>query len=166
MIRESSNSRIQFSCQADNSNRLANPVGSPGNCVHIPFNTGNCDCFYQARARYRCTDGRFSDWKFDVNIPTSCGNVRIANRDNFESFFIFPNPASDRLNLDYVPWEKGSVDITFLDMFGRVLKIAKQSVFEGDNSFSFDLEDFNSGMYIIQIRDGEEKYLRKFIVVK
>jgi hypothetical protein len=154
----------QPGCPSDNANRLADPANAPGNCVHVPFNVGNCDCVYQARARYRCTDGQFSNWKFDVSIPTSCGNVRVGNPNRFQSFSIYPNPAWEKLNLDYVPWDDGYIDIAIFDVFGRILIKEKHAVAKGDNLFIFDIESYSPGIYLIQIQEGDEKHVQKFTI--
>jgi hypothetical protein len=154
----------QPGCAPNNANRLADPGDSPANCVLVPFNTSNCDCVYQSRVRYRCTDGNFSPWKFDNTIATSCADVRLANDPNFRPYEVYPNPTADKLFLDFVPWQDGYLQISIFDMLGNLMNSTRHFVHEGDNTISFDVGQYSAGMYVMQIMEGSEKHVKKFSV--
>jgi hypothetical protein len=151
-------------CVFDVRNKLANPADAPNNCALVQFNIANCDCIYQSRARYRCIDGEFSPWKFDNIITPNCGLVRLAGDSEFEPFRIYPNPATDILHLDYVPWETGEIKVTLFNILGKKEIERRFEVQEGDNHFRIDVAKLATGTYLVEIREGEEVRKTKIIV--
>jgi hypothetical protein len=154
----------QPNCPFDNGNRLANPADAPNNCVNIPFDVSNCDCFYQARVRYRCVDGNFTPWKFDVSIPTNCGAVRLSDEAGFQPFRVYPNPVSNIINIDYVPWQNGKINVALFDILGKKKIDQEFEVIEGDNQLKIDVSQLTTGAYLVEIKEGMERYTAKIVV--
>jgi hypothetical protein len=152
----------QPSCAADNGNRLVNPSPT-ANFVTISYDAGNCGCAYQARCRYRCTDGAFSDWKFDVNVPTSCSRLGSADGD-FGYFDIFPNPASSTITIDYVPWEDTQIEVSVFNMLGESVFMGWYDVSEGGSIINIDVQALSNGIYLLQTKEGEERSIEKLVI--
>jgi hypothetical protein len=156
----------QIGCAFNVGNRIVNPTNAPNNCVTMPFNIANCDCIYQARARYRCIDGNFSPWKFDNNVPTSCAALRLTEESKFEPFHIYPNPVSDILSIDYVPWENGMIKITLFDILGKKQINKELDVEEGDNQLKVDVSQLSPGTYLLEIIEGDTRHTTKIVVAR
>ena len=73
---------------------------------------------------------------------------------------IYPNPVIDLLNLDYEVYSDNA-SIIIRDISGRVIeniKLNKQS-----NTYQVNTQNYNSGLKILEIRDGDQLITKKFI---
>ena len=107
----------------------------------------------------------FYDWKVsdvsttcyselvEFNIePNSVGNL-IENGD----FSLFPNPSDNIFNLQYTGDEQ--YDIRLLTMDGSEQLIANSI----RKSYQLDLSDYASGIYIMEVSIGQDRYFSKVI---
>ncbi|MHC1708689.1 MAG: aryl-sulfate sulfotransferase [Bacteroidales bacterium] len=88
-----------------------------------------------------------------VSGTTSVDNV---SSDGFDQLVVFPNPATDFLNI------KGS----FLESHDFILHIYNalgSEVFQTNNSTSVDISQFPDGLYLAGIESGKLKKMIKFI---
>ena len=93
-----------------------------------------------------------SVWRFyDSTLAT--------NQNTISKFTIFPNPTNNNLNLKF---EDNLENATL-----KIISITGQTVLEKQNlsgtDFNFDVSNLNSGMYIIQIADGNKILYSKFL---
>ncbi|MBI9033798.1 MAG: T9SS type A sorting domain-containing protein [Bacteroidales bacterium] len=81
--------------------------------------------------------------------------VSMVADDEFEEVFtdltIFPNPASDQLNIHLGTEEVGSVEISLFAMTGQLVIKESQEVFYGKNAYHIDISDLNRGAYFVTI---------------
>ncbi|HPT14775.1 MAG TPA: T9SS type A sorting domain-containing protein [Bacteroidales bacterium] len=77
---------------------------------------------------------------------------------------LYPNPASNLLNVEFNSTTEGTVTMRLLDMTGRLLKLAETKVAEGENTFTLNLENLPDGMYLFVIVQGEYREMKKIIV--
>lgn len=76
----------------------------------------------------------------------------------------FPNPTDNNVNLSFVMRESGNIDITIVDINGRVVYDAKQLYFSlGQQSFEIESVDWTSGMYFIHVGTNAGEKAIKFI---
>lgn len=96
----------------------------------------------------------------DINIKT---NALSLNRIEVESdnFKVMPNPASDFAEL-ILPgtFETGNLEI--YDASGRVLQVMQPE----EKSIRLNLQGFNNGLYTIRYTNGENRYTKRFLVLK
>ncbi|NDW10183.1 family 16 glycosylhydrolase [Dysgonomonas sp. 520] len=83
------------------------------------------------------------------------GEVGIDNENAPEAISVYPNPATDILNINS---EKGVKDVSIIDVSGRVI----------DNYTNIDktinIAHLNNGCYVVRITDGEDNtYIKKII---
>jgi hypothetical protein len=81
----------------------------------------------------------------------------IENSQSISGLNIFPNPATDNINIRFSTAIKSEITITLFNYLGNVLKTI---VLMPENSIvakSFILDELQPGLYVIQIRAG--KYL-------
>ena len=67
---------------------------------------------------------------------------------------IYPNPATDRLNVDVSIDKVAQMEVRLLDMSGRVVKSLMQQTQKGMNNVTLDLSDIASGVYGVQIYEN------------
>jgi hypothetical protein len=64
---------------------------------------------------------------------------------------IYPNPATDKLNVDVSISKVAQLEVRLLDMSGRVIKSTLQQTVKGMNNVTLDLSDIATGVYGVQI---------------
>ncbi len=79
---------------------------------------------------------------------------------------VYPNPASDKLQLNYFTSEAGSVSINVVDITGKIYIAQTTTATSGNNTFTLGLDNLESGVYFVQIKNGEKQVIDKFIVTK
>jgi hypothetical protein len=81
---------------------------------------------------------------------------RIAN--------IYPQPANDKLNVQYHSFNEGSVKIIITDINGKTVMQESRNMNAGVQSIVVNIGKLNSGMYLVSITDKEyQKSLQRFI---
>ena len=67
---------------------------------------------------------------------------------------IYPNPATDKLNVDVSIDKVAQIEVRLLDMSGRVVKSVVQQSAKGMNNVSIGLGDIATGVYGVQILEN------------
>jgi endonuclease I len=83
-------------------------------------------------------------------------------KNNSESFGVYPNPASDELNINYTGNFTKDMTLTISDMSGRIVL---EKDISGAQS-TIDITTINSGIYIISLNTAEKTLRVKVIVSK
>ncbi|MFN6037092.1 MAG: CotH kinase family protein, partial [Bacteroidota bacterium] len=100
----------------------------------------------------------------DANIPGQC----ITNTNlpflNEKKSFLYPNPTDDKLKLDLNNWNKSIYWVRVIDFTGReYVSIVANSKNSVNGIFEIDCSGFNSGIYLLELFDGGNKYYNRFI---
>jgi len=75
----------------------------------------------------------------------------------------YPNPATNRININLPEGSNGNMDIYIFDLQGKQIAQLKKT---GSNQFSADIRTLTPGEYVIQIKSNSTKYTTtKFIKV-
>ena len=79
-------------------------------------------------------------------------------------FNVFPNPNSGQFTIEINLLESQHLAINLLDVLGRnISTLINATLSEGSHSFNNDLQ-LSSGIYLIEIKNNENRQLRKLIV--
>jgi hypothetical protein len=160
-IRAKSN---QPGCAANNRTAIA---GANSTTKNIDFNNANCGCTYQARLRYRCYNSGGitvnSQWKFRNNIPTTC--LRLGDSEFENGIELFPNPASENLNLEVVIDKNEYLTVAVYNSLGAKVIHNEFDGMMGHNLYSLNISDLASGVYTVVINGqnelfGERKFMK------
>ena len=82
-----------------------------------------------------------------------------------ESLSIFPNPANNNLNINYISNEEGLLNICIIDLTGRTVLRLSKDVVNGNNSIEdIDISNLNKGIYFIEATNGSERELKRFVI--
>lgn len=74
---------------------------------------------------------------------------------------IYPNPASSFLNVDYAATQKETVALNLYSLNGSLIFSKKESSYVGKNHFMLDVQNFENGIYFLQIKTNSvEKNIR------
>jgi len=81
------------------------------------------------------------------------------------SLDLYPNPAVDKLNLNLESKSSGEYQLTIFNHLGQQT-IAKNITLNSEmqSSFEINLEDYNSGIYLLSLRNDEGILSKKFMV--
>lgn len=77
---------------------------------------------------------------------------------------IYPNPAANMLMVDYSADKAEDVQITVMDLTGRTMSIASQSMTEGLNRVELDLSELADGQYVLQMQSTSGQTTDRFVV--
>ena len=93
----------------------------------------------------------------------ACGN-KLASPEAFATIDLYPNPADDQILLHYNSIMEERVQIEIFDMLGKRLLQKEEQVMKGENVVFFDLSEFVSGVYIMQVKGIDGEVLKRFVV--
>ena len=114
---------------------------------------------YEYRVVVHCAvDGKlYSDW-FPFTTACRIGELAGAQLE------VYPNPATDNIQIAYISDVAGPITINVVDVTGKKYITEIKTAVAGVNSFEFDISSIASGMYFLQIKNGENQVIDKFIV--
>jgi hypothetical protein len=126
-----------------------NPAGVPfgANAISYSFTDGN-----------GCQNSDVQN--VFVSACTGIGEVIVADR----SILIYPNPAIDKINIDFTSTEKGIISVKLIDLPGQLLMQQRCEVKKGRNPISMSLKGISRGVYLIEIQQQKQTYYARVIV--
>lgn len=94
------------------------------------------------------------------NISLEIGNQVSSNNQ----LTVFPNPTDGLTQLRFYNFETGNLEINMTDVAGQVIYNRSVKEFSGVFHESFDLTNYPSGMYFIQVVQGNESWTEKVVL--
>lgn len=110
--------------------------------------------------------GIWSDvWAFTTTSGTSVKDELNAGSSE-NNFLVFPNPASNSLNIDISNFINKTISLTFVDEQGKLIS----EIFEGKVTqnfiyFNISTKNLNSGTYFIILQDKNNKTIKKLVLL-
>jgi len=104
----------------------------------------------------------------DLGILTFVDAFSSVNTLNtIQDFNVFPNPASDKLNIQFNLSQNEELRITLLNPIGQELPLLTRTSYGvGEQQLDVDVSDLEDGMYIIQIDNGDAIVNKKITILK
>ena len=99
-----------------------------------------------------------------VSTFTVAGSTAITEIFSLTKFTLSPNPATNAVQVDATFSEKLSLDISLINARGE--KLFKNKIETETLSRQIDLTDYPSGMYLIELRSGQQVSYKKLVVTK
>ncbi len=110
---------------------------------------------------------------YDIKAETSATPYGLINNNNDDektvasseilAYTVYPNPTHGQFTLDFSKESKGNMNITISDLSGRVIRNETLIVNGENNIFRMDMSDINNGLYIININNGKDSKVTKFL---
>lgn len=104
-------------------------------------------------------------------VPANLNTSKMAITDNtihkrntLSPVQCFPNPAHDKVTVNYMVQESGTVTITLRNTLGDKLYSVVTDLSQGIQSTEISTNDLVNGVYIIQVQSGLENLEVKFVV--
>jgi len=89
--------------------------------------------------------------------------VRIGESD-YDIFTVYPNPATDELEIRFASDEETTYQIQLFDASGRLVYDKTHNGTEGLNTSKLNVSEFKRGLYLLQLKSGEHSQIQKVIL--
>jgi hypothetical protein len=99
-------------------------------------------------------------WEVSYEI----GNVGVEETENFAQLGVFPNPASDALNVNFRLEQNQTVEMRLVNVTGEAVYSNVLSNVSGEISNSIDVSNFAKGIYILNLTSAEGSVNKKVII--
>jgi hypothetical protein len=84
---------------------------------------------------------------------------------NSNEFSVFPNPASNFINIQINTIASQTVQVSLFDNTGRLLSEKNFNVESGNNAFTMDdIKNYGTGMYFIRLNMNGSLYMQKLLI--
>jgi hypothetical protein len=93
------------------------------------------------------------------------GVIENAN-SGIEKLKLYPNPATDMVNVSFASNESQPLNISIMDLTGRIFFSDEYSVNEGSNLLTVSVKDLAAGNYIVQLKGASISSSMKLVVMK
>ena len=70
---------------------------------------------------------------------------------------LYPNPSYQVVTLQMDNIREGVVQFDIMDLAGRIIQHSQQRVDEGFSIITLDLQDLSKGLYIVRVKDKENR---------
>lgn len=105
--------------------------------------------------------GSGNDIEFIVLDPLSNQELSL------EGLNLYPNPASDNVNLSFGLAESTKLQVTIYNMLGQAVKsVNAQTYGAGNHTLEINTAGITNGMYFVNISDGDATVARKLTIAK
>jgi hypothetical protein len=91
-------------------------------------------------------------------------NINIEKLNSSAHFVLFPNPAQDIINLNFISEGNSSAVISVVDLMGKVIEVKSINTMEGINNLEMSTSHFVNGIYILRLTQNDESIVQKFVV--
>lgn len=110
-----------------------------------------------------------NDYRFTSDVTTLDVNPvasAVKDLDAVNSLSVFPNPVSSELNIRFSLTEATPLQVVVYNLLGQPIKVlADQNFTAGHQQLKLNVAEFASGLYYIQLSDGNGKLSQKFSVM-
>lgn len=114
------------------------------------------------------SDSPYEDGFLEIIICREAGDRLITWKNPLE-FFIIPNPAGDRINLEVQVLETGRHTIDLMDIQGRTKRLAEWNADDPDKreyEFSFQTGMISAGVYYLKLNSQSRTVVKPLFIIK
>jgi len=142
----------------DYGNNILTPIatisGSPSELPKVYMKTN--------KVMITFTSGTYVNGKgFEITYNTTTG---IKEVENINDLSIYPNPASDKLNIKFNTSTIDNFDITIYNVTGQAVYKETLNNFLGSYYNELNINDFAQGVYLMQVKSSKGTVTRKVVV--
>ena len=100
----------------------------------------------------------------DANMPGNCWDVSVPESSFENSFNVYPNPASDEVNVNFYLVTDKNLSLELFDAVGRKVKMIEENKFHsGNNSLKLDLKNNSAGIYFLKVKSENSIFTKKIV---
>jgi hypothetical protein len=79
---------------------------------------------------------------------------------------IYPNPASDNVNVEFSLSDDSKIQIRIINSIGQIAKTISTEGQIGENRINIDVKDLSAGIYCLEIIDEKSSTSKKLVMVE
>ena len=99
-------------------------------------------------------------FNIDINDSMPVSNEEVKNKYELE---IFPNPASNVINVQYNGWTNANLKVDLLNIHGQQIGLSKTA---SERLFQINTSNISSGIYLLRVQSEEGIYTEKVTIAK
>lgn len=100
-----------------------------------------------------------------TDVPSGCTlQFSILVASSREALWVYPSPANEGFRVKYVIPEGQEMDLTVVDLFGRVMH--RQVLTAAQSNVYVNAAKLRSGMYFVIVKSGKHKQMKPVIIAK
>lgn len=103
---------------------------------------------------------------FTLNIIPNATTSIEEQLDEISEINLYPNPANERLTLSLTSIENEMVTMSIYDLSGRAVKTWNSTITSGNNKINIDINDLSPGLYHLELRNNDERKVKRFQIIK
>lgn len=131
--------------------------------VANPGNQGE----FQAYLNYYC-DGSFPNLGSSLIAPSGSLYFNASNtpKPKTDSFDLFPNPASSKLNLTFELEQESWISLKITNQYGQTVQLVEEKAIKaaGPHRQEVDLTNWTPGMYYAILQTSDKQFVKAFVV--
>ena len=99
---------------------------------------------------------------------TSFTSPEVGSRMGVEAttFNVYPNPVVNTMSIDYIADFDAEIEVSVIDMAGRVVVQQQHNVLSGANAINLDLSSLENGNYFVSVSNGTAEKVQPFSVAR
>ena len=121
---------------------------------------------YRAQGRTFC-NSNITSYRSDWTNPiywTQPGSIKIGHDNSISNFDVYPNPTRDIFNISFNSDEIQNIKIKLTNMIGAVIYSEKKDSFIGEYIKQINLENFEKGIYILELKSDNGLTYKKIVL--
>ena len=130
-----------------------NVIGFEASSTNLPFSILGPGTTWQWQVRCACSTSPIAATAFssfnNFTVPT------FRTGDLSENLTVYPNPADQRITLEYFAGFDGPVQVQMTDLLGRMVLSTTANLTAGANTLELNTSNLSSGHYLVQLLGGE-----------
>lgn len=127
----------------------------------ITRNTSSAATYYVRVYGYNGANNASQCYMLRINARNTAWReaaLQVSNEVN-----VFPNPAIDKVHIQFSTSKSEDVSIRLVDLTGRMIQSAVMTTEAGVNAFAFDVIQLPKGIYLIELNSSENRSVKRFV---
>ena len=137
-------------------NGYQNYSGDGGPATSAELDLAHGLCFDNSYNLYIADNG-------NNRIREVMGPLSVNNISNNSSVLVYPNPASDLVNISLKGTALSNAILKITDIAGRFVMTKKLGLIHQNQPITLDISSFSNGIYIVNISDGKQQLTSKVV---
>ena len=130
-------------------------------CLTVTDSAGNCTDTYCDTIDYTT---RASGFTINVLPYSAIGSVDVEEHSSLELTKLYPNPATEQINIEINSNGSRTVDMMITDIFGKTIQSQTINVSSGSTVHNLDVTSLAKGSYFIILNAQQGQTVKRFVV--
>jgi len=99
-----------------------------------------------------------------THVKPFLGSAASVNELSIKPIDVYPNPSSDKINIEFDIRRVSEVNIKLHNLLGQTVLSKSKTFSSGQRKFQIDVSDLETGIYILELSDGISASTQKVII--